>query len=84
MAKQLIADGLAADTPAAAIENAGAPTARLVQAPLDGLASVLGDMDAQGPVLILIGEVAARGAHDLAAALPGAKRSSRTGTRPCL
>lgn len=60
LAGQLIADGLAADTPAAAIENAGAPSARRVQAPLDGLAEALGAMDTQGPVLILIGEVAAR------------------------
>src|SRR3990167_3574948 len=60
LAEQLIADGLAADTPVAAIENAGAATARLIQAPLDGLASTLGDMDLPGPVLILIGEGAAR------------------------
>ena len=78
LAEQLIADGLAADTPVAAIENAGAATARLIQAPLDGLASTLGDMDLSGPVLILIGEVAARAAHDLAVTLPDAKRSSRT------
>ncbi|MBI5939983.1 MAG: uroporphyrinogen-III C-methyltransferase, partial [Caulobacterales bacterium] len=71
LARQLIAAGLAADTPAAAIENAGAPTARLVQAPLDGLASVLGDLDPQGPVLILIGEVAARGARGLATRADG-------------
>ncbi|MDP1738101.1 MAG: uroporphyrinogen-III C-methyltransferase [Caulobacter sp.] len=66
LAKQLIADGLAADTPAAAIENTGAPTARLVRASLATLAAALGDMDPQGPVLILIGEVAARAARDLA------------------
>lgn len=71
LARQLIAAGLAADTPAAAIENAGAPTAHLVQAPLDGLASVLGDLDPQGPVLILIGEVAARGARGLATRADG-------------
>lgn len=62
LAGQLIAAGLAADTPSAAVENAGAATARLVQAPLDGLAGILGDLDPQGPVLILIGEVAARSA----------------------
>lgn len=64
MARQLIAEGLAADTPAAAVENAGAASARLVQAPLEGLAAALGDMDPHGPVLILIGEVAARAALD--------------------
>ena len=67
LATRLIVDGLAADTPAVAIENAGAPSARLIQAPLEGLADVLGDMDPQGPVLILIGEVAARAAGDLTA-----------------
>lgn len=66
LAKQLIADGLAADTPAAAIENAGAPSARLVQAPLDALAARLDEMGPRGPVLILIGEVAARGTQNVA------------------
>ncbi len=76
LAEQLIADGLAADTPAAAIENAGAPCARLVQASLDGLAVALGAIDAQGPVLILIGEVAARAADATAiSSIPLARRS---------
>ena len=65
LADQLIADGLAADTPAAAIENAGAPSARLVQTSLDALAAALGGMEPEGPVLILIGEVAARAAQFL-------------------
>ncbi len=67
---QLIADGLAAETPSAAIENAGAPSARRVQAPLDGLEEAMGAMDAQGPVLILIGEVAARAAADARVIMP--------------
>jgi uroporphyrin-III C-methyltransferase len=68
LAEQLIADGLAADTPAAVVENAGAPSARLVRASLATLAAALGDMNPQGPVLILVGEVAARAVHDLASA----------------
>lgn len=62
LAEQLIADGLPADTPAAAIENAGALSARRIRAPLDGLEAALADMAPDGPVLILIGEVAARAA----------------------
>jgi uroporphyrin-III C-methyltransferase len=70
LARQLIAEGRAADTPTSAIECAGAPSARLVQAPLENLAAALGDMDPQGPVLILIGEVASRASGGLAITPP--------------
>ncbi|MDP1631250.1 MAG: uroporphyrinogen-III C-methyltransferase [Caulobacter sp.] len=70
LAKQLIAGGLDAGVPAAAIENAGAPSARLVHAPLEGLAAALGVMNPQGPVLILIGEVAAHAVDALATTDP--------------
>ncbi len=60
LARRLLAEGLSEDTPAAAIENAGAPSARLVTARLSDLAVVLESMAPSGPLLILIGEVAAR------------------------
>lgn len=66
LADRLIAAGLDPATPAAAIESAGATNARLVRAPTNGLAAALGAMDATGPVLILIGEIAAIGARDVA------------------
>ncbi|MDP2261506.1 MAG: uroporphyrinogen-III C-methyltransferase [Caulobacter sp.] len=65
LTRQLLAEGLAEDTPAAAIENAGAPSARLVAARLPDLAAALETMAPSGPVLILIGEAAARAAAGL-------------------
>lgn len=70
LADRLIAAGLDPATPAAAIESAGATNARLVRAPTNGLAAALGAMDATGPVLILIGEIAAIGARAVATSSP--------------
>lgn len=63
---RLLAAGRPAATPVLAVENAGRPQARLFAGTLGALAeTVPGDLD--GPVLIVVGEVAARAA---AAAVP--------------
>jgi uroporphyrin-III C-methyltransferase len=59
LARRLIAEGLAATTPAAAIENAGSPAARIRRASLETLPAVLAREGFGGPVVLLIGEVAA-------------------------
>lgn len=59
IARTLMAEGRAASTPALTVENAGAPDARLTLTTLSGLAAgaaTRGD----GPVLIVVGNVAAR------------------------
>lgn len=70
VAEQLIRQGRAAATPAIAVESAGHPAAR-------GIASTLGDLAAEldaarptGPVVLLIGDVAARA--DISAAINAA------------
>lgn len=57
---RLIAAGRAPATPALAVENAGRPEARLVTSTLGGLPDALTAMDASGPVLIVVGAVAAQ------------------------
>ena len=59
-AKRLIAEGRPASTPALAVENAGAPEARLISGDLASLPALLAAADCSGPVVILVGEVAAR------------------------
>lgn len=59
-AKRLIAEGRPASTPALAVENAGAPDARLITGTLETLPAALVAADCSGPVVILVGEVAAR------------------------
>jgi uroporphyrin-III C-methyltransferase len=58
--QRLIAEGRAPSTAAAAIENAGAPDARLWTGTLASLPSRLAGAAATGPVMIVVGEVAAR------------------------
>jgi uroporphyrin-III C-methyltransferase len=60
VAERLIARGRAPTTPALAVENAGRPDARLLAAPLADLPSVVAAAGPTGPVLILVGEVAAQ------------------------
>ena len=60
VAGQLIAHGRSAATPAIAVENAGSPQARAIVATLQDLAAALDAAGPEGPVVILIGEVAAR------------------------
>jgi uroporphyrin-III C-methyltransferase len=60
-----IADGLIALgrdplTPALAVESAGSPAARLLTAPLDRIGAAIEAAAPSGPVLLVIGDVAAR------------------------
>ena len=59
LAGRLIAEGMTATTPAAAIENAGSPAARIRRATLETLPALLAEAAFDGPVVLLIGEVAA-------------------------
>lgn len=72
VAEELIRRGRAASTPSLAIENAGHPHARAISAPLAGLDAALAEAAPEGPVVILVGEVAARA--DVAAVAPEAVR----------
>jgi len=58
-AARLIAEGRSPSTPAVAVENAGRPDARLIQAPLSELGRVLAAERLDGPVLLAIGEAVA-------------------------
>jgi uroporphyrin-III C-methyltransferase len=57
--RRLAAAGRAARTPAAAIENAGSPHARLFTGDLVSLPAALAAAAPDGPVLLVVGEVAA-------------------------
>lgn len=59
VADRLIAAGRSPATPAIAIENAGSTTARLIASDLAGLAARLAEAAPTGPVLLVVGEVAA-------------------------
>lgn len=59
VSRRLIANGRSARTPAVAVENAGSDQARLIRADLGGLAELLAKAECAGPVLLVIGEVAA-------------------------
>lgn len=61
--RRLMAEGLGSDTPALAVENAGRPQARLLEARLDTLAEAVAGAAPTGPVLLIIGQVAARAAR---------------------
>ena len=56
---RLIAAGRSAATPILAVENAGRPAARLFTGVLGGLAETV-PADLDGPVLIVVGDVAAQ------------------------
>ncbi|MDQ0462889.1 uroporphyrin-III C-methyltransferase [Caulobacter ginsengisoli] len=60
VAGQLIAQGRAPSTPAMAVENAGRPEARAIPGVLGDLADRLAAQACDGPVVLIIGEVAAR------------------------
>lgn len=59
-AERMMAEGRPGDTPALAVENAGRPDARLVPATLENLGRAVADAGFDGPVLLLVGEVAAQ------------------------
>ncbi len=60
VAERLMAQGRAASTPALAVENAGRPGARLVTCGLAGLGEAVEAAAFTGPVLLIVGAVAAR------------------------
>jgi uroporphyrin-III C-methyltransferase len=59
VAERLIAEGRSPSTPAAAVENAGRPGARLLRARLDGVAAAVERARPSGPMLLIVGEAAA-------------------------
>ena len=63
--RRLILEGRPAGTPAAAIENAGSDQARLFTGDLRTLAATLQDAAPDGPVLVVVGDVAAKAHHAL-------------------
>ena len=68
VAARLIAEGRSPATPALAVENAGSPDARLVRCALASLGPAVSEADFTGPVLLLVGSVAAH-ARELGAAV---------------
>ena len=72
VADRLIAQGRPPFTPALAVENAGAPDARLIAAPLCGLAAAIDAEQPTGPVLLVVGEVASAARGESVVAEPWA------------
>jgi uroporphyrin-III C-methyltransferase len=66
VAERLTGQGRSASTPAIAVENAGHPNARAIASTLGGLAEAVAAVAPTGPVVLLIGEVAARAGVRLA------------------
>lgn len=60
VAGRLIAEGRSPATPALAVENAGRPQARLVRSTLGEMAQALAGCAFTGPVVLVVGEAAAR------------------------
>jgi uroporphyrin-III C-methyltransferase len=83
VATRLIAEGRRPCTPALAVENAGRPNAKLVQCDLATLSSAVGQAGFEGPVLLLVGEVAAKAAQPVSAELPpqNLRRAAGQGTK---
>lgn len=79
VAARLAAQGRSADTPAIAIENAGHPHARGIASTLGGLAAAVEAAAPTGPVVLLIGEVAARATVAQAPSMP--RRLTRSARR---
>jgi uroporphyrin-III C-methyltransferase len=65
IAHGLVALGRDPQTPALAVENAGSPAARLLTAPLARLGEAIAAAAPSGPVLLVIGDVAARAQSSL-------------------
>jgi len=60
VADQLVRQGRSASTPAIAVENAGHAGSRAISSTLGGLAAAIDAAQPTGPVVLLIGDVAAR------------------------
>jgi uroporphyrin-III C-methyltransferase len=66
-ARRLMDEGRSPRTPAIAVENAGRPDARLLRADLSSLGAVVEAAAPRGPVLLVIGDVAAMAQGDAVA-----------------
>ena len=77
VATRLIAQGRPRATPALAVENAGRPDARLIRCELAGLGEAVGAAAFTGPVLLLVGAVAARARKTGAVELGGLPTTAR-------
>lgn len=73
-AARLMAEGRSPSTPALAVENAGRPEARLIPATLATLGAAVANEALSGPVLLVVGEVAAMARHAVQA--PPIRRSA--------
>jgi uroporphyrin-III C-methyltransferase len=67
---RLIAEGRSPQTPAAAVENAGSPAARIIAGRLSELPALVEAARCQGPVVLLIGEAVRAAQADRATADP--------------
>jgi len=76
VAERLIAHGRAPDTAAIAVENAGRPDARAIPARLADLGAALATAGPSGPVVVIVGEVAAHAAVS-ASSEPAAQQRAR-------
>ena len=76
VAERLMAHGRSPSTPAIAVENAGREDARLLHADLSCLGAVVEEAAPQGPVLLIVGEVASKAG---ASALAGARECAHRG-----
>lgn len=65
-AQRLIAEGRAPETPAIAVENAGRPDARALPGALADLGATLAAAQVTGPVVLIVGEVAAQASAGMA------------------
>ncbi len=65
IAKKLITDGLAPDTPLAVVENAARPEMRILRGDVAGLSRLIASQGVQAPAIIVIGAITARGADNL-------------------
>jgi uroporphyrin-III C-methyltransferase len=67
---KLVAAGRADSTPVVAVENAGLPGARVVAGTLTTIADMLAGIAPEGPVVIVVGDVAAQASTTDLASLP--------------
>jgi uroporphyrin-III C-methyltransferase len=76
VAAQLIGHGRSPDTPAIAVENAGAPNARALPARLGDLAATIKSAAPSGPVVLLIGDVVSQADAWVQASIPQPQRKA--------
>jgi uroporphyrin-III C-methyltransferase len=79
LAARLMAAGRPASTPVAIVERASAPDARLTRTTLKALADEGAPESSGGPVLIVVGEVAAQAAVELPVEFGLSRPAARTG-----